>query len=124
MRALSILAFLALTACQTTDIKQAYVDPNANIGAAESAQPSGPVSAPSAAAQVVTTPDGASASSAGELNSTSWVELRLADAPRPAPTRPPVIRAPRSQERPLALLTAPGELMNPAEFPTRFLAKQ
>ena len=122
MRALSLLAFLALTACQTTDIKQAYVDPNANIGAAD-AQPSGPVPAP-AAAKIAATPDSAPLSSSGDLNSTSWVELRLADAPRPTPTRPAATRAPRSQERPLALLSAPGELMNPAEFPTRFLAKQ
>lgn len=122
MRALSILTLLALTACQTTDIKQAYVDPNANIGAAESPQPAAQ-SPTISAARPEAKPDASVPSSTGELNSTSWVELRMADGLRPPSARAPITRAARSPERPLALLSAPGELMNPAEFPNRFLAK-
>jgi hypothetical protein len=110
--------FLALTACQTTDIKQAYVDPTANLGAADA--PRSP-SQPAVAIQPEAYPQ---SPSSGDLNSTSWVELRMAEAPPRAAARPMATVTSRSPQRPLALLGAPGELMNPSEFPTRFLAKQ
>lgn len=118
MRALSILMCLALTACQTTDIKQAYVDPTANLGAADATR------APGQTPMGIQQEAFSSPASSGDLNSTSWVELRMAEAPPRAAARPVVAVTSRSPQRPLALLGAPGELMNPSEFPTRFLAKQ
>lgn len=118
MRALSIIMFLALTACQTTDIKQAYVDPTANLGAADGTRAT-------AKTPMAIQPEAfAPPSSSGDLNSTSWVELRMAETPTRTAVRPMVAATSRSPQRPLALLGAPGELMNPAEFPNRFLAKQ
>lgn len=122
MRIFLTLSLLTLTACQTTEIRQAYVDPQANIGAAEA--PTLPTQQATAVrasqGQVAINKTGnVAANGSDDLNTTSWVELRM--TPLRASTPAPSIAA-RSIKRPLALLPASGELMNPADFPNRFLA--
>lgn len=118
MRIFFALGLLALTACQTTDIRQAYVDPDANIGAADQSKDLG---SPPAKSQP-RDPE-APMTSHGDLNSVSWVEVRMTERPRPSAPTATGPRVAKSTARPLTLLAAPGDLMDPAEFPHRFLAK-
>lgn len=118
MRIFFAFGLLALTACQTTDIRQAYVDPEANIGASD--QPKVPPPAPT---KTPVRTEEKPLTSSGDLNEVSWVEVRMTDRPRPSAPSPSAPRAAQSVPRPLTLLAAPGDLMDPAEFPNRFLAK-
>lgn len=123
MRIFCALSLIVLAGCQTAEIRNAYVDPSANIGAAE--KPAAAVgaatvvNAPSSTAQ-----ENTNSSSPGDLNTTSWVELRMAPHGRlPTQTQNASATPARSVKRPLTLLAAPGEIMNPSDFPNRFLAK-